>query len=781
MKLKSRISVLPRKESRRFISLGFGVILSLSLIVSIFSYSQLTLLKTKIDVIADEYHVKTSLINQMHKIVSERSLAVHNIMNAGVYEPFRADDEFMHYNNLATSFIVTRQLYQDLDLSDEERILFSDALKIIRESQPLQDTLVSNALDGLLEQNSKVILEKDWQNEQRLYTKFNALLGIVNETKSEAHTNASEAYNQALSFLMALSIITIAIGLLVARYVVKRATISEMALFEEKNQTEITLQAIGDAIITTDVLGNILYVNPVAESIIGKNLAQLHGRKLASIIYILDENKEQIIFNVKNSLSTAKRSLSGATLYNKKTLKDYPIEGTTSIMEDERGKIIGAVNIFRDVSENKNLTELVQWQSTHDSLTGLINRAHFETLLSLKLAESENNKCEHAILYIDINQFTVINDTCGNIAGDMLLKRITSLILSRVRAGDIVSRMGGDEFGVLLNHCSIDQAQRITQEILRNIQSLNFKWEEKTYKISAGIGIELIDSNTINAEKVISNVVAACIIAKEKGRNSLWVHRAKDIEVAIRRSEMLLTAKITQALEEHSFQIYKQKILSVDDSGENNLYELLIRMTDDEGNQILPGVFIPAAERYSIMPDIDKWVISTVFSMLASKKAKFSDSEIICINLSGQSLSQKSFLEFVEYEVRSVRFDPSKICFEITETAAVDNLHNVTNFIEKLRMLGCKFALDDFGSGMSSFAYLRNFNVDYIKIDGSFVKNIVTDDIDKEMVKVMHNLGQVMNIKTIAEYVESDDILEELEIIGVNYVQGFSIHLPEPI
>ena len=779
--MKSRSSKLPRKESRRFITFGFAVILSLSLVVSLYSYSRLTFLKTEIDLIASEHHVKTLLINSMHKIVSERSLTVHNIMHSVTEDPFRADEEFMHYNKLATAFVLTRDHYSDFPLRKEESELYQDTLKIIRESQPLQDELISNILDGYSNKNTQAMYDKDWKNEQRLYNNFNALLSNENELSLKAHANASEAYNEALRLLIIFSILTLVVSLMVAQYVVRRVARTEKALFEEKRQAEITLHAMGDAVVTTDLFGNILYLNPIAESIIGNSHEEIQGQKFSSIVHIMDRNKTPVTFQMEDKLTARNISLADATIINLQTQEEIPIEGTTSLMHDENSQIIGRINIFRDLSENRNLTDLVAWQATHDTLTGLMNRKQFEQLLNHKLEDAKTNNREHAFLYADLDQFKVINDTCGHTAGDTLLQQITKTLLTKVRLGDTVSRLGGDEFGLLLDSCSIDTAQRIAEEILQDIQKFRFPWEGVPYKIGASIGVLEINEDSVSVAKLMSDADAACYIAKEKGRNCAWVHHSNDKEVVHRRDEMVLTTQINQALENHRFSIYKQKIMSIKGTTQNNLYELLLRMQDEDGKEISPTAFIPAAERYSMMPEIDKWVIKAVFSILSLRKGNLLESEIVCINLSGQSLSQEKFLDFVEQEIRNTTVDPKNICFEITETAAIENLQSVTKFITVLRKKGCKFALDDFGSGMSSFTYLRNFTVDYIKIDGAFVKNINNDNISREMVKAMHNLGRVMNIKTIAEYVESDAILEELTKIGVDFVQGFSIHLPEPV
>ncbi len=436
---------------------------------------------------------------------------------------------------------------------------------------------------------------------------------------------------------------------------------------------------------------------------------------------------------------------------------------------------------FRDTSKNSNLDNLLHWHAAHDGLTGLVNRREFEVLLAQLLQDAKSNRRNHAILYVELEHFNIINDTCGHVAGDALLQQLAVILEAKTRGSDVVSRLGDNQFGFLLNSCSLHKAEDIANALRRIIQEFRFCWKTYVFKLDVSIGVLGVRHNSLSVATLMSDANAACYIAKEKGFNGVWVQRVDDKEIMLRRDEMTLTAGINQALDEGRFSIYKQRIKSTDENAHEDLYELLIRMLDDSGNEILPMAFIPAAERYSMMPDIDRWMIKQVFLRLAESHQDSAESGIVCINLSGQTLSQKMFLDFVVHQIQKTKVNPHRLCFEITETAAIANLQHVTRLISVLRGMGCKFALDDFGSGMSSFTYLRNFTVDFLKIDGSFVCNMNTDSVNRELVKAIHNLGQIMNIKTIAEYVESDEVLQELLDIGVDFAQGYSIHLPEPL
>jgi diguanylate cyclase (GGDEF)-like protein len=434
-------------------------------------------------------------------------------------------------------------------------------------------------------------------------------------------------------------------------------------------------------------------------------------------------------------------------------------------------------------------TSMLTHQAQHDDLTGLINRREFEVRLQRSLKSVHENGAQHVLCYLDLDQFKLVNDTCGHSAGDELLRQVSVLLANRMRDRDTLARLGGDEFGLLLENCSLADANQITNTLLKLVQDYRFIHDDKIFNIGVSIGIVVINANFHNVSDIIHAADMACYSAKNAGRNQSFLFSAGDVEVKQRRSAVEAISDITDEIDDEQFMLYCQPILPLASTSETGgvtqhyHYEVLIRKISLDGNIMLPVTFIPSAERYLLMPNIDRWVIKNTFAtyrqLLDISKDKCN--YVFSINLSGTSLGDKSLLGYIREQFAIYAIPPQSICFEITETAAIVNLKNTISLFSALRKLGCSFALDDFGSGMSSFMYLKNFEVDYLKIDGSFVKDMDTNKIDHAMVRSIHSVAEAMNIKTVAEFVENKAILKELKNIGVHYGQGLYLGEPLPI
>ena len=429
-------------------------------------------------------------------------------------------------------------------------------------------------------------------------------------------------------------------------------------------------------------------------------------------------------------------------------------------------------------------TERLSYQATHDALTGLVNRREFERRLEKALAGAREEERVHALCYLDLDQFKIVNDTCGHVAGDELLRQLTVLLQSKVRDADLLARLGGDEFGVLLENCPLEQAQVVADLLRQTVKDFHFVWQNKAFVIGVSIGLVALTRDCESLDRVLSCADAACYAAKDLGRNRVHVYRVEDSELAQRQGEMNWVARITQAIEENRFRLYYQTIMPLADADKEGAhFEILLRMLGDQGELIPPMAFIPAAERFNLMPSIDRWVVSTVFGLYWKilPENSLAQRHTCTVNLSGPSLCDDHFLEFIKRQFALYQVPHDHICFEITETAAISNLARAMAFIGELRAQGCRFSLDDFGSGLSSFTYLKNMPVDYLKIDGSFVRDMVDDPMDAAMVAAINQVGHVMGLKTIAEFVETDAALEKLREMGVDFVQGFVIERPRPI
>ena len=423
------------------------------------------------------------------------------------------------------------------------------------------------------------------------------------------------------------------------------------------------------------------------------------------------------------------------------------------------------------------------YQASHDALTGLINRREFEQRLERALLSAQQQGREHVLCYMDLDQFKVINDTCGHAAGDELLRQLALLLRGNLRERDTLARLGGDEFALLLENCSIADALEVADAFRADVQRYRFKWEDRIFSVGMSVGVVAINGDSGTTASLMSAADAACYVAKGRGRNQIHLYESRDHELARHRGEMQWVTRIQRALEEHRLSLAWQEIRRADGAAEANRHvELLLRMIDDDGSEILPMAFIPAAERYSIMPALDRWVIEE--TLRVCKAYLVARREIHClfaINLSGASLKDPEFRRMLLACLEDNPVLGPHLCFEITETAAIGNLSVVNDFIDAMRGFGCSFALDDFGSGLSSFTYLKNLKVDYLKIDGAFVRDITSNPIDRSMVEAIHHIGQQMGLKTVAEYVETPQTLALLREIGVDYVQGNGVHPPEPL
>jgi diguanylate cyclase (GGDEF)-like protein/PAS domain S-box-containing protein len=557
---------------------------------------------------------------------------------------------------------------------------------------------------------------------------------------------------------------------------------SEAALLSEKEWLHVTLSSIGDGVITTDTNGNVTYLNPIAESMTGWRNDQAVGLPLATVFQIINEKTGEV---APNPVEQVLRSQKMAGLAENTTLlqrggMQFPIEDSASPIRDRSGDILGVVLVFHDVTQARRMAAEMSFQATHDALTGLINRREFERRVELALQTGHSQHKEHTLLYLDLDQFKIVNDTCGHVAGDELLRQLTSVLQDKLRKSDTIARLGGDEFGVLLESCATEPAKVVAEQLRQTVADFHFVWLEKAFPIGVSIGLVTFGNGGFLLSDVLRMADVACYAAKEKGRNRIQVYLAEDEELARRSGEMGWVARIKKALDENRFVLYSQRIVSLSDGADDGAhYELLLRMIDENGAIVPPMAFIPAAERYGMMPALDRWVIEAAFSQYSTHHGP-SASGICAINLSGKSISDDGFPAFVIEQLKRHNVPPSGICFEITETAAIANLSQASVLIRELKAIGCRFSLDDFGSGMSSFAYLKHLRVDYLKIDGGFVKDMIDDPIDYAMVASINNIGHVMGIRTIAEFVESEAIMVALRAIGVDFAQGYGVEHPKP-
>jgi diguanylate cyclase (GGDEF)-like protein len=454
----------------------------------------------------------------------------------------------------------------------------------------------------------------------------------------------------------------------------------------------------------------------------------------------------------------------------------FTIARISRALDHSRERFQKAVEVSNDLSAK------LSYQESHDSLTGLLNRREFEDRLQDLLKQNSSQPIEHAVCHINIDRFKVVNETCGPTAGDELLVELAELLRKRVRHRDTLARVGGDEFGIIMRDCSLEHAEHVAKNLLELLGDLRFNWDGKRYAVGASIGLVPLTDPESSVSNVLSSAAAACHAAKDKGGHRVFMFSQSDTELAKRHGHMRWVSRINRALDEDRFRLSFQPITPIKPGDQPPVhYELLIRMQDEFGNMIAPGAFLPSAELYGLSTKLDRWVLSSAFDWLDNHPRHVDELSVCAINLSGHSLGDDEFLDFVVDLFVSNRIPASKICFEITETAAIANLEHASRFIGTLKAFGSRFALDDFGTGLSSFAYLKRLPVDYLKIDGMFIRDIHEDPIHLAMVQSINEVGHLMGMETVAEFVENDAIIEVLRGVGVDYAQGYGICPPQPL
>jgi diguanylate cyclase (GGDEF)-like protein/PAS domain S-box-containing protein len=588
----------------------------------------------------------------------------------------------------------------------------------------------------------------------------------ISETKNYA-LRANKLYNDEL-------------GVLVDAFndLIDTVENQNQALTQAKNRYLALYNDNPTMIFNLTQTGDIVSVNLTGATHLASNIEELQGRPIFDFthpddVVLMDELIAQC--------------LASPSLVHKQELRQVCNNGRI-IWVRAAARLVGydkqqnsLLLACEDVTEAYDLSQQIAYQASHDALTGLANRGEFDKAIKAAITVTHAENTEHALCYLDLDQFKIVNDTCGHLAGDELLRQLGGLLKKQLRRNDFVARLGGDEFGVLMYNCTLDDAIATSEKIRDTIRDFNFAWEDRSFKVGVSIGISSIKNTSGNAVTLLKEADAACYAAKYKGRDRVHVFRPDDEEIATRHGEMQWVHRLHQGLDQNFFCLYGQPIVPVAGQDEKLHFETLIRYQDTKSGLIPPGAFLPAAERYNLMPIIDKWVIQHLFEWIAQKPGFLDRLGLCAVNLSGLSFSDESMHSFILEQFNIWQIPADKICFEITETAAIANLTSATTFIHQFRDKGCSFSLDDFGSGLSSFAYLKNLPVDFLKIDGFFVKDILDDKVDLAMVRSINEIGHIMGKKTIAEFVENQAIFNLLNELGVDYAQGYGIGKPVPL
>jgi diguanylate cyclase (GGDEF)-like protein/PAS domain S-box-containing protein len=553
---------------------------------------------------------------------------------------------------------------------------------------------------------------------------------------------------------------------------------------QERSRALVTLQAINEGVITTDKRGRIDYMNEAAERLTGNASMQAVGHTFDEIVSLVDESDRKALADpVRQCLASGARVSLGrkAVLLARGTGEEYSIELSVSPLKNPNNEVTGAAIVLHDVSEQRGIARQMSYQASHDALTGLVNRREFERRLQEALEVARSGTATHVLCYLDLDRFKVVNDSCGHVAGDNMLREVAGLLKDAVRDSDTVARIGGDEFAMLLIGCPLEKGRQIADDVCRAVADYRFVWKDKIFNIDVSIGQVEIGRESGTPEEVLGAADSACYVAKQRGGH-VHVYSAHDEAVARQRGEIHWLQRLQAALKENRFELYSQPIVPAQAQiVDGPALEVLVRLKDESGQSVSPTDFLRAAERYRLMSLVDRWVVQTTLAALGRGALRVPEGRSVAINISGQTLGDTQFLEFVVDCFDRTGVTPSQICFEVTENSVISNIDHARRFIGVLHGMGCKFALDDFGRGLGSFSNLKNLTMDFLKIDGSFMRNLARDTVNQAMVAAMIKLARTLNFQVVAEQVEDEAALETVRKMGIDFVQGFIIARPQPL
>jgi diguanylate cyclase (GGDEF)-like protein/PAS domain S-box-containing protein len=772
---------LPFIRSKLALTVGFGLLLSLMLGATVGGLMRVQAVNRSLD----GQQVKTDLIASLLNVSRQRTEVVYALAAEGGQARTNWAERRLQLLELEWAD-VTRKLAQT-EMTQDERTAF-DA--VIASEERVQAAL-ARSIETLRGGDGRPMRSAVLTLQQELQERLTVLMDAKRTASADGVAKANREARAALIFMSANGAGVLLFGGLIAYVVSRRITRTEAALYREKERAEVTLHSIGDGVVTTDGDGLVDYMNPIAEDLTGWQIAEAKGQPLAKVYRVVDdESRQQIAYHV-GDVSTRAEADGRPILLQHRAGTEFAVRDSCSPIRDSKGEVVGMIVVFHDVSQLREMEQQLSWQATHDVLTGLANRREFERRLGKLLENAKGEQVHHALLYLDLDNFKTVNDTCGHAAGDEFLRQLTKVMQSRMRASDTLARLGGDEFGALLESCPLDQAVRIANAIRDTVRDFRFVWQAKSFSVGVSIGLVPLDARSGTTTRVLAAADASCYEAKNKGRDRVQVHRPQDRRFTQRTGELQMISQINQAFELGNFRLFRQRIIPLrENSPEQPHYEVLVRMIDASGNVLPPMAFMPAAERYNLLTSVDRWVITTLVQFLAEEvragriACDFENVDagsFYAVNLSGASMSDNSFPGFLRALLAEHTLPRGLLCFEVTETTAIANLNKAAELMHELKALGCTFALDDFGIGMSSFAYLKYLPVNFLKIDGTFVKDMAVDQMDYAIVEAINRIAHILGMRTVAEFVEDEITLGKLRGLGVDFAQGFIIAKPESI
>lgn len=764
-------------HNRYTLAAGFTAMLALMVLSTLIALNRMEALNHQLHTVVTDHNAKRAILKQMRSTARERVLSIHHMLV--IEDPFEQDEEALAIDEYGTEFTLLRHRLLEMNLKPAELILIDQQGSYAAEAVPIQRQAVEYIKLGQMTRARQLLIEQVIPLQER---GLSFLLQLEAMQESAAHLameEANDTYRNTRNLLFGLGLGTTLLGLLIAYFTVFSSLRNERQLFREKDRAKVTLQSIGDAVITTFANGRIESLNPVAETLTGWPCTKARGRDLFDVLRLQTlggkpRNLTQTQQLVEMSLDKHLTRQCHLLTHDGNLL---PIEFTANAIHGREGGVAGLVITLRDISEQQKAADQLSHEARHDPLTNLLNRREFERRLEESISGVGHGENSHILCYLDLDRFKVVNDTCGHHAGDVLLKQISARMKSKVRGNDLFARIGGDEFAILLERCPLEKAMTIAEDIRHDINNYVFVWDNRSFHIGVSIGLVPI-KGTNSMSDIQAAADAACYAAKHEGRNRVHVYRDPQRESRESNHSPWLD-RLHTALHENQLSLYCQRIEPLNPLHDNReLCEMQLRLIDESSQPIPPMAFIPTAERHNLMPVIDRWVLRHTCALIPQID---NPSMVYCLNLSLQTVHSPGFIDALQTELRRHAIRADQLCFEISEKDLMAEMHVVKEFCRQLKDIGCRTSIDDMGRCISNYDHLRDLPIDYIKIDGHLIGKLASNHICQVQVKAMTDIAHHLGIGVIAEMVEDYQLIEELGNLGVNYAQGFGIAKPRPV
>jgi diguanylate cyclase (GGDEF)-like protein/PAS domain S-box-containing protein len=782
--------LLASPKSKYLLYASFGLLLAALTALIALGLARIESFNQQIHSLTGAQGRKIGTASELFLSNGQRSALIDKLFGAEMGEARRTVHE--QYRRAIGAYDRAVERLRTLQLDASERPARDEAIAAAARSRAIGEDIVALLMKSEIARASELNLTQAVLEDSRFQETLYLMLEANHARTAEAIAAANQGMRNGFLLIGAGGLLALLAGIVIAVWVSRSVAGTEAKLEHEKELAEVTLHSIVDGVITTDAAGRVEYLNPVAEQYLGWTGAEAIGKPLSEIYRVLDERTGKPIdpLPLTDTAGGGEAELTAVRLVDRSG-RECPVRYSHAPILGRDGTVHGMIVVFHDVSQLRAMSQQLLWQASHDSLTGLVNRREFERRLAGLIETAGAQRREHALLFMDLDNFKAVNDTCGHSAGDELLRQLTSIMLTRMRGSDTLARLGGDEFGALLEACPVDQGVRIANALRETVREFRFVWEGKTFSVGVSVGLVPIDAESGDVNQVLANGDATCYEAKNRGRDRVQVYRPEEPSRSGRREELQLVSQINRAFELGQFRLYRQRIDRLDATPRRDRhYEVLVRMLDRSGNLVPATGFMPAAERYNLLTSIERWVVSSLVEFLHRQWSAGAISHDLhgsgergfySVNISGASINDKSFPDFLRNLLTRYQLPAGLLCFEITETTAISNLSKAAELMHELKGMGCRFALDDFGTGMSSFAYLKYLPVDFLKIAGVFIKDMVTDPMDFAIVDSVNRIGHILGMRTVAESVEDAATLASIIELGLDYAQGYFIAEPEAL